>query len=158
MAGKALLGISPGTRVVGLAVISKGELVEWKIKTFKEMWSKDKRKAILRAIDQLCDFHRIQVIVLKKPDPLRSSPQLDILVAAIVRQAERHGIKVEQYSLSDLDYDLQTGKKQTKDSVSEQVVEKHPELKQKFLRERNNRAEYYTKMFEAIAMAEQYKE
>ena len=158
MAGKALLGISPGTRVIGLAVIYKGELVEWKIKTFKEMWSKDKRKAILQTIDRLCEYHRIQVIVLKKIDPLRSSPQLDILVAAIIRQAERHHIKVQQYSLSDLDYDLQTGKKQTKDSLSEQMVRKHPELYKSYLRERNNRREYHTKMFEAVAMAEQYRE
>ena len=158
MAVKALLGISPGTRVIGLAVIHKDELVEWKVKTFKEMWSRDKRKAILRTIDKMCDYHRIQVVAVKKIDPLRSSPQLDILVAAIIRQAERHRIKVEQYSLSDLDYDLRSGRQQTKESLSEQVVEKYPELKKKYLRERNNRTEYYTKMFEAIAMAEQYKE
>ena len=158
MAGKALLGISPGTRVIGLAVIYKGELVEWKVKTFKEMWSKEKRKAILRTIDRLCEYHRIQVVAIKKIDPLRSSPQLDILVAAIIRQAERHGMNIEQYSLSDLDFDLRTGKKQTKNSLSEQVVEKHPELKKKYLQERNNRADYYTKMFEAVAMAERYRE
>jgi len=158
MAGKALLGISPGTRVIGLAVIYKGELVEWKVKTFKEMWSKNKRKMILATIDRICEYHRIQVVIMKKMEPFRSSRQLDILVAAIIRQAERRGIKVEQYSLSDLDYNLRTGKKQTKDSISEQVVEKHPQLKKTYLRERNNRAEYYTKMFEAIAMAEQCRE
>ena len=158
MAGKALLGISPGTRVIGLAVICKGELVEWKVKSFKEMWSRDKRGLILATIRRICEYHNIQVIALKKIDPLRSSPQLEILVTAIVRQAERHRIKVKQYSLSDLDYDLRNGRKQTKDSLSENVVSRHPELKKKYLRERNNRTEYYTKMFEAIAMAEQCRE
>jgi Holliday junction resolvasome RuvABC endonuclease subunit len=155
---KAILGISPGTRIIGLAIIQKGELVEWKVMTFKQMWSADKRKAILATIDKLCDYHGIQVLVVKTVDPLRSSPDLDTLVAAIVRQAERRPIKVKLYSLSDLDYNIQTGKKQTKEGIREQVANRHPELKNDYLKERNNRREYYTKMFEAIAMAEQYKE
>jgi Holliday junction resolvasome RuvABC endonuclease subunit len=155
---KAILGISPGTRIIGLAIIQKGELVEWKVMTFKQMWSADKRKAILVTIDKLCDYHGIQVLVIKKVDPLRSSPDLDSLVAAIVRQAERRPIKVKLYSLSDLDYNIQTDKKQTKEGIREQVANRHPELKNDYLKERNNRREYYTKMFEAIAMAEQYKE
>ena len=158
MAAKAILGISPGTRVIGLAVIKDGELVEWKVKTFKEMWSGSKRKAILHTIDRLCEYHNVGVLSLKKIDPLRSSPQLDKLITAISKQAIRNHIKVNMYSLSDLDYDLRTGKKQTKDNLSEQVAEKHPELKHEYLQERNNRREYYTKMFEAIAMAEQYRE
>ena len=153
MAGKALLGISPGTRVIGLAVLHKGELVEWKVKTFKEMWSVGKRKSILATIDRICDYYGVEVVSIKKIDPFRSSPQLDALIAAIVKQAEKNMLTVRLYSLSELDYDIRTGKK--KDTLSEQVASKHPMLRQTYLRERNNRAEYYTKMFEAIAMAEQ---
>ena len=155
---KALLGISPGTRVVGLAVIQKGVLVEWKVKTFKEMWSCSKRKTILATIDRICEYHGIQVIAIKKIDPLRSSRPLDKLVDAIIKQAERNSIKIRQYSLSDLDYDLNTGKKQNKSELSEKVADKHPEVRKEYLQEQNNRKEYYTKMFEAIAMAEQYKD
>jgi hypothetical protein len=155
---KALLGISPGTRVVGLAVIQKGVLVEWKVKTFKEMWSGDKRRAIIATIDRVCEYHGIQVLALKKIDPLKSSPQLDRLVGSILKRAKLNGIKVCQYSLSDLDYDLQMGKKQNKSELTEKVASKHPEVQKEYLLERNNRKEYYTKMFEAIAMAEQYKD
>ena len=155
---KALLGISPGTRVVGLAVIQKGVLVEWKVKTFKEMWSGDKRRAILGTIDRICEYHAIQVLALKKIDPLKSSPQLDRLITSILKRAKRNGIRVYQYSLSDLDYDLQTGKNKNKSELTEKVANKHPEVQKEYLLERNNRKEYYTKMFEAIAMAEQYKD
>jgi len=154
MATKAVLGISPGTRTVGLAIIRNGELVEWKVKTFKETWSMDKRKAILATIHALCGYHGIGTIALKKVDPLRSSPELDLLVAAIMRQAARNGVTVKQYSLSDLDFDLETGKKQTKKDLNGHVAEQHPELRKEYLRERNNRREYHTKMFEAVAMAE----
>jgi hypothetical protein len=76
----------------------------------------------------------------------------------LIRLCKRHGVKVQQYSLSDLDYDLRTGKPQNKGQLVDQVVERHPKVKHEYLRERNNRAEYYTKMFEAIAMAEQVRD
>jgi len=154
MDGKVLLGISPGTRVIGLAIMHKGELVEWKVKSFKETWSIDKRNAILDTIHRICGYYGIQTIAIKKSDPLRRFPQLEMIVAAIIRQAKRNKIAVHECSLSGLDYDLQTGKKKTKDSISVEVVNKHPELRKKYLQERNNRADYYTKMFEAIAVAE----
>ncbi len=153
---KVLLGISPGTRVVGLAVIFKGELVEWKVKTFKETWSRDKRRMILATINSICEYHDIQVISLKKIDPLKSSIQLNRLIVSIRKQAKRNGIKIYEYSLTDLEFDLLTGRKQNKKTLSQQVVDKHPELRKEYLQERNNRKEYYTKMFEAIAIAEQY--
>ena len=155
---KALLGISPGTRVVGLAVIQKGALVEWKVKTFKETWSGDKRRKITATIHRICEYHNIDVIALKKNDPFKSSLQLDRLLSSILSYGRTHGIKVKQYSLSDLDFDLQTGKKQQRVALSEHVVDRHPEVRKEYLQERNNRKEYYTKMFEAIAMAEQLKE
>lgn len=157
MAAKAILGISPGTRIIGLAVIRNGELVEWKIKTFKEMWSRDKRNAIVATINRLCEYHSVGVLVLKKIDPLRSSTRLDKLIATIQEQAKSNGIHVVQYSLADLDYDLRTGKKQTKDNIAAEVADRHPELKHEYQRERNNRREYHTKMFEAIAVAERYR-
>ncbi len=151
---KALLGISPGTRTVGLAVMYKGELIEWKVKTFREEWSTKKQKAILATIERLCEYHGIQGIAIKKVDPLRSSPQVDMLVAAIATFAETKHIKLWQFSLSELDYDVRSNKKKTKSELSEQVADKHPQLRERYLRERNNRREYHTKMFEAIALAE----
>lgn len=153
---KVILGISPGTRVIGLAVIRNGELIEWKVKTFKEKWSWEKRKQILSTIDQICLYHSASVLVLKKVDPLRSSRQLDKLIAGILSQAERSHIKTMRYSLADLDYDIRTGKKQTKDNVAAQVTDKRPELRKEYLHARNCNKEYHMKMFEAVALAEQY--
>jgi len=155
---KVILGISPGTRVMGLAVLRHGELVEWKVKTFKEMWSREKRKAILSTIKRLCEYHAVDVLVLKKVDPLRSSPQLDRLINNIATQAMKQRIKVVYYSLADLDFDLRTGSKPTRDGIAEKVVERHPILRPEYHKERNNRKEYHMKMFEAVAMAERYRD
>lgn len=151
---KCVLGISPGTRVIGIAILQNGELIEWKVKTFSERWSKDKRKAILETVKALCTYHEVSLLSIKKVDPLRSSPELDRLVEDLIEQAKDHKINVQLFSLSDLDYGLREGKRQTKRKLSEQIAEKYPEVKHEYLKERNNRREYYTKMFEAIALAE----
>lgn len=151
---KCILGISPGTRIFGIAVIQDGELVEWKVKTFKEKWSSDKRKAILNTVTRLCDYHGVSILSIKKVDPLRSSPGLTRLVQGLIKNAKRQHIKTQILSLSELDYDLRTGRRQTKATIAESVAENHPEIKQEYQKERNNRREYYTRMFEAIALAE----
>lgn len=154
MAVETILGISPGTRIIGIAVMHKGELVEWRVKTFSEKWSSEKRKAILETVKTLCDHHNIKLLSIKKIDLLRSSRELERLIVNIVKQAKRQRIKVQALSLSELDYDIRTGNKQTKANIAEHVAERHPEVRQEYLKERNNRREYYTKMFEAIALAE----
>ena len=157
MAG-ALLGISPGTRVIGIAVIIKGELVEWKVKSFKEKWSKEKCRAILSIINRLIEHYDVTILSIKKIDPLRSSPQLEALVASIEKLGGVRRIAVRKFSLSDLDYANRSGKRDGKVKLTERLVKKHPELKHEYFKEQNNRREYYIKMFEAIAIAERCRE
>ena len=155
---RVTLGISPSSRVIGLAVIISGELVEWKVKSFKEKWCCDKRAAILSVIEKLIDHYEVSVISLKKMDPLKSSFQTDSLVVSIEQLAERKKVQVMRYSLSDLDYDSRPGTRDGQIKLTEQVVEKHPELKKEYYKVMNNRREYYIKMFEAIAIAERSRE
>ena len=158
MASKTILGISPGTRVIGLAVIIKGELVEWRVKSFKDTWSTDKKSVILTVIERLIAHYDVSELALKKVDPLKSSRELDLLIRSIEKMTEKKRIRLTQFSLSQLEFDQRSGKRDGKKQLTEKLVEKHPELRKEYLRERNNRTEYYTKMFEAIAIAERCRE
>ena len=158
MATKTILGISPGTRVVGLAVIMNGELVEWKVKSFKDKWSKEKQAAIISVIARMIDHYGVQKLSIKKIDPLKSSAHLDSLLHAIEALAHKMRIIVKYYSLNELEYEKRSGIRDGKAKLTERIAEKHPELQREYLLERNNRTEYYTKMFEAIAMAERCRE
>lgn len=150
MDGEVVLGISLGTRVMGMAIFYKGDLLEWKVKSFKEHWSLAKQRHILTTLERFCNSYSVSVIKIKKLDPLRSSKPLDELLRIFILQSELVGIKVFVHSLSDLDYDIKNKKQ-----LSEKVSQRHPELMKKYLQARANRSEYYTKMFEAIALAEQ---
>lgn len=155
---RVTLGISPGSRVIGLAVIISGELVEWKVKSFKEKWCCDKRAAILSVIEKLIEHYDVSIISIKKVDPLKNSFQTNALSISIEKLAKRKRIDILRYSLSDLDYDSRPDSRDGKIKLSEKVVEKHPVLKKEYFREMNNRKEYYIKMFEAVAIAERSRE
>lgn len=143
---------------MGLGVIRDGELIEWRVKTFKEAFSKAKLDAILDTIRRLCEYHGVAIISLKKIDPLKSSPQLDRLIRNLVKQAKRYGVKVRLHSLAELDYDIRSGKRPTRGDLAANVADKHLELRHEYQKERNNRREYYAKMFEAVAIAELEKD
>jgi hypothetical protein len=139
---------------MGLAVLLNGELVEWKVKTFQEAWSQGKKRAILDAIQRMCIHHAVKTIIIKQMEPpFTPSKKLKGILYAIATHAKKNKIRVRYFYLSELDYDMRTGKRQTKLDVSK-VAERHPELKIECTKERANRATYYTKMFEAVAAAE----
>lgn len=148
-----MLGISLGARVVGMAVFEGNELIEWKVKSFKEAWSEEKQRMILAAVLQVCALHNVRRIVVKKISEPYRSPQLVTLMKELRRQAKRQHIRTKLCSLSELDYDTQS-RKRSKRLLTEEMVKRYPELHATYLKARSNRQEYYTKMFEAVALAE----
>lgn len=153
MASNAILGVSLGTRIVGLALLRSGELVEWHVKSFKHKWSDDKRAAIITSIKQLCELNGVRKIALKKIQPQHLSLPLINLQSSVISFAHAHKIALHQYALSDLAYENRGGRR-TKKTLSEAIAKKHPRLRNAYLKEHSNRREYYSKMFEAIAIAE----
>jgi len=152
-AHRVILGISAGTRSIGLAVIRNGELVEWRVKTFKGEWSKDKLHYMLRKLDAICGYCAVTAIAMKKVDPAKGSRQLETLTARILKLAHKKRIPIVTYSLYDL-HSVTDGKyRSAKKSISEHVLDTYPKLRREYLKERNNKREYYTKMFEAVLCA-----
>ena len=147
------LGISPGTRTMGLAVIRDGELIEWRVKTFKGIWSKEKLKYILRAIEKMCDYYRVTAVAMKKVDPLRSSKQLDVLTNNLIAHAKKKHLRIATYSLPELMKVTGRKQKNTHNAIAECVVEIYPGLRREYIKERNMEREYYSKMFEAVLSA-----
>jgi len=150
---KAILGISSGTRSIGLAMMRNGDLVDWKVKTFKGEWSKDKLEYILRQLDAICRYYSVTAIALKKVDPSKGSRQLEVLTAGIIKLARRKRIPIDTYTIHDLHSVADGRYRSAKKSIAEFVLDTYPTLRREYLRERNNKREYYTKMFEAVVCA-----
>ena len=149
-----ILGISPGTRSIGLGVYRDRTLVEWRVKTFKGSWTQAKLKNILYELKNYITEQEITMIAIKKPDALRSSTGLQQIVSEITILAKRNNIKVIQYSLQELKLYFSKEKKFTKAQMIQQVALAHAELHHEYNKEQRNRNRYYVKMFEAIIAAQ----
>lgn len=146
----AVLGISIGTRKVGLSIIKDGELLDWRIAMFKGTWSQAKFEKILKYIDRFAIRYQAYSIALKVPSLLDSSPGLQDLIKAIVKRFREKGIKTDIYRINDLKNHCLAGAKGNKKAIVEFIVQKFPEVYGASKKESGNRNPYYIPMFEAI--------
>jgi len=138
---------------MGLAVMKGGELIEWRVKTFKDSWSHGKLKDILFVIMEYVEAYKIKIIVLKKPDMHRSSEGLDKLVSELTVWAKINRMKVVSFTLSEMKRQFSKERNFSKAEMIKQVALQYPELYSEYNKEQRNRREYYVKMFEAIIVA-----
>ena len=148
-----ILGISPGTKAVGFAVLENGKLTEWKIETFKGRWSQEKLLVITSCIKQYAEQYSVQVVAVKLPDALPTSHAFIQIVGTVNAYCERTGLHVMYYMLSDLKKHYCPGKKNNKMQLIDCITNYHPELLPEWQKERHNQNSYYGKLFEAIAAA-----
>jgi len=149
-----LLGISPGTRIIGIALWKQGQLQDARIKSFTGSWTESKLKDILFAMQNIITDNDTTTIAIKKPASVRSSPALTKLVSEPIILAKRKKIAVHTYSFNELKQFYSDDRTFTKADLIKAVAMKYPELRTAYNREQSNHNRYYTKMFEAITAAE----
>lgn len=150
MADGVILGISPGGRYVGVAMIRHGELSHWKVKSYKGITSAERTRRTVAYIENLILLQVITCIACKVPHPHRTSSDIDQLINQIEGLATRHGIDCRRYSIEDLKQ-LFNMRYSNKYLLSEYVTLRFPQLNDILIRERKNRHRYHIRTFEAIA-------
>ncbi len=150
---EGVLGISPGTKRLGVALMRNHDLVDWQVKTFEGKWSERKLKKIIIAIDTLIDDHGIREIAVKIPGTLPFSMGFTQLIGAMNVLFERKGIRADYYTLSDMQNHFSQEKKMTKASLAAFLAHKHSELLPVYHKGEQKRVSYYNKVFEAVAAA-----
>jgi len=153
---KVILGVSLGTRVIGVAVMQSGELIDSRVKVFKQQWSKDKRKQILTSIERLIDYYNAKQVVVKSIDPLRTSNQLNLLTEKLKVVLHLKKITFDFYSLSTAKLGLGIKARNKQDFMC-QIAERYPQLRKKYQKEINSQHTYYERIFEAVALAKWYE-
>ncbi|MEZ5016062.1 MAG: hypothetical protein R2800_03365 [Flavipsychrobacter sp.] len=138
---------------MGYAVFHKGELIDWRIKAFRDKWSKKKQKKILQAFAHVLNTYPIQTVISKEPHPTYCTKEVYQLINEIKAITKKKGVSFIPYSLEKLDLSKNSSQKV---GVINLTLEKYPHLKRHCETERQTRAEYYIKMFEAIALIDGY--
>lgn len=150
MGGVTILGISPGTRYIGIALQRNGILYDWKVKTYNGIWSEEKLQKVANYIESLIETHVVEHIACKVPHIGRRSQGLKLLIETIKLIAEKFNSTLHLYSISELKAFF-TAEIHNKNALVHYLANILPELKHLLNKELKNKNSYYVKVFEAIA-------
>jgi len=150
---RKIIGINPGTRYLGIAVLDGSELMDWGIKVLKGRWSKEKTKKALCIISDFIERYEPDILAIKKLHPSRRSRNLAQLVAKIKEFSRRKGLKVYQYSIKEIESFFIEERKLNKRNLIEVIANLYPMLHHEMTKERSHKNFYYIRAFEAIALA-----
>jgi hypothetical protein len=148
-----ILGISIGTRNVGIAVIRLRNLTDYRIRTFPGKWTQQKCERILEIIEAIVITNGITDITYKIPDKKHSSEGIEKLISGIEAVGQDYGLSIHQCTIDDIKPLLTNGKRSNKKVIVDVILQKYPELQKRW--GGSKRAQTYNaKLFEAIACAE----
>lgn len=147
-----ILGINPGTRYLGLAVFNDTELLDWRVKTFIGKWTKEKEDRILEIIREQIEIYRINTIAIKKLHSSRASKNLKLLVSRIRNVGRKKQIKIQSYSIKELEKYFLTDSKANKRNLAERIVVEYPMLVHELNKEKSRRNSYFMRAIEAVAL------
>ena len=147
-----VLGISVGSRTVGIAILSGGNLLDCRIRTFHDKWSEDKLKDILDAIQRTIRERDITAVGLKAPLPALCSENIRRITEGIQALCSLQHIEVVHCPLLDMKRKYTAKQRTDKGILVSALAFKYPELISLCTGSRRNK--YKDKLFEAVECAE----
>lgn len=146
------LGISLGTRVVGLAATYDGDLSAFRVRTYYSIWSDKKRKSIIADIQRMAVRYRVRQIIIKLPKASNSSRNIQRLLSDLRHLSAQSGIHLSTCTLIDLKERYTASKKGNSKALVRAVIEEHRQpLETLYNEKKRYRSRNYVKMYEAIA-------
>lgn len=147
-----VLGVSPGTRYMGIAILCDRKLVKWKLCSFPKKWTPQKLKTIVSSFENYISKSNTKVIAIKVPDTLPLSKAYIQLVGTINALCESKNIKPVYYTLNDLKIRYCGTQSVNKEWLAQTITLQNPEL-EKYLNKKNDTGKlHYEKIFEAVAV------
>jgi Holliday junction resolvasome RuvABC endonuclease subunit len=152
---RTVIGISPGSRHTGFAVIRNGDLREWGVKVLHGKRSQKKLEYTKQLIVELIDLYDPAALSIKELHPSRRSPYLRALVSAFKAVARNRKIPIFEYGIESLkEESAATENINNKLKLAEIMTAKYPVLFRELNEERSHKIPYRVRMFEAVALAD----
>jgi RNase H-fold protein (predicted Holliday junction resolvase) len=147
-----VLGISVNSRVIGLAIIRKGSLLDFKVQLYKEQWSDKKAIKIIISIHSCLQEHRITNVALATPYVHYTTTETKALISEIKNHCRKKKVAIRTYDPASL-HSLCEATKAKKKALMRAMVTHYPELHAYYKKELGNKNRYYHKLFEAVGAA-----
>lgn len=154
MASAKVLGVSLGTRLIGIAILNGKRLDDWQVKSFRALWSEKKLAAIADMIERYVVDFKITHLAIKVPTPNTDSPAVRQIISAIESIAKENGIEYKHRTMRQLKLALIGTCESNKLALTDFILQKYPELETEYLRQKDIKMVYHSKVFEAVAAAD----
>ena len=148
-----MLGLSINTRMLGLAVISGNQLLDYHIQLRKGPWTPRKRELILTSLQPWCTSYSIKNIALSIPYEKQLSSQTKELLESLTRYFSEKKISIYPYPPKTLFTFCKEADTKGKKEIMGTLAECYPELSHLYRKEMANKNKYYVKLFEAVGVA-----
>jgi len=149
----AVLGLSTNTRLLGLAVINQGVLVDYKMQFTKNAWSPEKATKILAGLEPCIAEYSITKVVLSMPHAHHQTEAFRYLVRRIQALCKKKNISFIAEPPEAFYPLFAPGVKNTKKNLMQALSLDFPQLAKCQYKELRNKRKYYIKLFEAVAVA-----
>jgi Holliday junction resolvasome RuvABC endonuclease subunit len=153
-----ILAIHPGTRYIGIAVISGDLLVDWGVSVITVDSPHAKVQKTRALITRYLEEYTPDIVVIKKLNPALSPEVLIRQQWEIHAVAQEHGLRVRQFSIREMERHLMPDKTINKRQLAALMVHRHPVLRHELQKEQDALNPYHIRMFEAVALGDMMKE
>lgn len=147
------VGVGINTRLVSVAVLTKGRLAAYWTHLYKSSWSPEKRAMIIAGFEPCVRQYCINRVVLSIPSASHQTTALWQLVEAIESFFNPHNIIVTTITPEAFGAVCPVHHRGYKKALMQVMVQRFPELTRFYHKELRNNHKYYFKLFEAVASA-----
>lgn len=148
---QSIIGISIGTRSIGIALIRERQLLDWQVKSFKGKMNQQKLYMISGAVLNLMRKYNSTEVVFKMPDRSQVYENVALLKKHLTKSLMSHNVVIYFYSLTDIKTALGVSI-YNKQKLLEWGAGTYKQLKVTYVKELKNKNSYYIKLFEAVAV------
>lgn len=146
-----ILGISLGTRETGIALLSHGQLIQWKTHSFHGEWSDNKLNTIIARYDRYIIQYRVRQVVIKIPPATHHSKAFLNLLKKLSELIVYRGCMVACKTKADIK--SMVPEVTNTETLMNYVTRYYPILLPEQAQELKSRQPYHLKMFEAVLAA-----
>jgi crossover junction endodeoxyribonuclease RuvC len=152
---KRILGIDPGTKYIGFALLEKEKLVHYGVKTIPRLQtSKETLKEGKRIVSRLMDDFRPDILVVEKTffANNKDSVLLNTFTDQIRWIGKRKGFKVLSIATNTVRKHVCGNGAASKEEVARVIALKYPQLTPYLTSDKKWKERYHQNMFDAVAL------
>ena len=147
-----VLGISANSRIISMAIIDNGVLLDHRVHLFKEQWSESKAIRMIQTIQAFLSDFPITSIAILLPHVHYVTTQTKELFTRIQEYLSSQEYAISFYKASAL-HSLYETSKTKKKALMKALTIKYPDLRHVYRKELQNKNKHYHKLFEAVGAA-----